>query len=385
MQSIKKPNLTNLKRTSKDGTSYITYIYRYVVKVSGRSIRKFITLGTSRDLNRTQVLGLYKQAQVIAWNEKLGLVQPEQTNKDEQQPILLCEVFDEWVAHEKNRSRTWLRDIHNLKHFVLFFGKEGDWKKNRVTSNCKIDLAKLSAKDINAFYDDQYEQGYKTETVSKRNNYLNPLYTWLTNEGILKDNYYARKGKLKEVGTDKTPYQVLTRDQAESIVANAPSSFLKTFWSIMLDTALSPIDALKLNKKNDLTVGTNNDGEKVSCIVTSRKKTGKFSAIAISWGLQQLGDDIWTLEGAKTEIDDSNDEFKKVCRKLGIKQEKGEKLSQYCFRHSLATHLVNQGWELDQVQRALGHTLGSKVTQGYIANQIANEVTKQQQVTKRTA
>jgi len=385
MQSIKKPNLANLKRKCTDGSSYITYVYRYVVKVSGESIRRFITLGTSRDLNRTQVLALYKQAQVIAWNEKLGLVQPKQENSNKQQPILLRDVFDEWVAHEKNRSRTWLRDIHNLKHFVLYFGNAEDWKSHRVTKKCKIDLAKLKTKDINAFYADQYKQGFKTETVAKRNNYLNPLYHWLTNEGILKDNYYARKGKLKEVGTDKTPYQVLTRDQAERIVAKAPNTLLKTLWSIMLDTALSPIDALKLNKKTDLTIGRNSNGDEVSCIVTSRKKTGKFSAIAISWELQKLGDDIWALEGGKSQIDDSNEAFQKVCQGLGIKQEKGEKLSQYCFRHSLATHLVNEGWELDQVQRALGHTLGSKVTQGYIANQIANEVTKQQQVTKRTA
>jgi len=100
-----------------------------------------------------------------------------------------------------------------------------------------------------------------------------------------------------------------------------------------------------------------------------------------------MGDDIWGLDtsDSRKKQNQTNKKFLAVCKKLGIKENKGENLSQYSFRHSLATHLINQGWPLDRVQRALGHTLGSKVTERYIANQVANELTQQQEATKRTA
>ncbi len=370
MRKINLPNLRNIVRSA----GYIDYRYRFTL--NGKRMQ--IPLGTSRECTVTQIKERYAQAQNKAFNLKHGL-DPIVLDvpSDEQQPILLRDIFDDWVAHEKNRSRTWLRDLFNIKPFVVFFGKESDWTKDkRIAKDCEIDLAALTSADINRFYADQYAQGNKTETVTKRHNYLNPLYTWLTNEKILKDNYYARKGKLKKPGSDKTPYQVLTRDQAELIVDNAPNEFTRTLWTIMIDTALSPVDARNLNKRKHLLNGIGDNGEIIPCIITNRAKTGKQSATPISDRIQALGDDIWGLGGSDKDQDNANVAFKKVCRKLGIKQNKGEKLSQYSFRHSLATHLISNGHSLDSVQRQLGHTLGSKVTQTYIANQIASEVSK---------
>lgn len=368
MKKIKLPNLQNKVRKG-----YIAYYYRFVLEGS----EKFIALGDSKSNTVTQIKLRYAQAQNKAFNLKHGL-EPVVLDapSDEQQPILLADVFDPWVAHEKNRSKTWIRDIYNLKHFIAFFGKESDWVNNRVSKDCKIDLAALTSSDINDFYANQYVQGYKTETVAKRHNYLNPLYTWLTDEKILKDNYYARKGKLKKPGEDKTPYQVLTRDQAELIVDNAPNDYTRILWTIMLDTALSPVDARNLNEKKHHINGIGDNGEVIPCIVTSRQKTGKYSAISISDRISSLGSLLWDLGGSKSDQDKANTKFAKVCEIVGIKQNKGEKLSQYSFRHSLATHLISNGHSLDSVQRQLGHTLGSKVTQTYIANQIASEVSK---------
>lgn len=369
MARIKLPNL---KCTKRNG--YLAYYFRYVLNGE----RKTIPLGSTRTSNNKQIRLRYTDAQNIAYNQQLGLVPATQVVEEGQQPVLLAEVFDDWVSHEKNRSKTWLRDLHNFKPFVLFFGQESDWHRTqkRVTKECKIDLAALTSKDINNFYNDQYKH-HSNQTVSHRNKYLNPLYTWLENEKILEDNYYKRKAKLKDPSDGKTPYQVLTRDQAVQIVENAPNDFCHVLWSIMLDTALSPIDAYSLERSKHLIYGGDDN---IPCIITARKKSGKTSAIAMSTELINLGDNLWNLEG---DYKKSNNHFVKVCNKLGIEQNPGEKLAQYSFRHSLATHLVNQGQPLDQVQRALGHTLGSKVTEGYLANTIANEVKQQQQATKK--
>ena len=372
MTKLHLPNLSIEKRNG-----YISYYYRYVHK--GKRFR--ISLGNTRVNTNTQIKARYKDAMNQAYNLIHGITIGQPVVEEGQKPVFLAEIFDDWVAHEKNRSKTWLRDLHNMKHFVLFFGQESDWNRSqkRVNKDCKIDLAALTSKDINNFYNDQYKH-HSNQTVSHRNKYLNPLYTWLENEKILEDNYYSRKAKLKDPSDGKVPYQVLTRDQAVQIVDNAPNDFCHVLWAIMLDTALSPVDAVNLNRSRDLIYGGDDN---IPCIVTTRKKSGKISAIAMSTELINLGDNVFNLEG---DYKKSNHQFTKVCKQLGIKQNPGEKLSQYSFRHSLATHLVNQGQPLDQVQRALGHTLGSKVTEGYLANQIANEVNQQKQATeKRTA
>ena len=377
---MNKINLPNLSAEEFNG--FLIYYFRYVVK--GK--RKRIALGSTRTLTNTQIKVNYQKAQIIANNEQLGFAPVIQEEPQGQQPVLLADIWDEFVAHNKNNYKSFVRDLTNLRSFVEFFGKDGDFYTKgkdvrKISKDCKIDLAALTHKDINNYFNDQYRK-VSNQTVHHRNTYLNQLYTWLENEKLLEDNYYKRKAKLKDAKEGKTHYQVLTREQAVSIVQNAPDEFHKVFWSIMLDTALAPVDALKLNRSKDLQLGGQDN---LPCIVTSRKKSGKISAIAMSTELIALGDLVWSIEGDKKVQDDSNKAFKKVCRKLGIKQNKGERLTQYCFRHSLATHLINQGWTLDQVQRALGHTLGSKVTEGYIANQIANEIKQQQQATERIA
>ena len=360
----------------------VTFYYRY----SLNGLRKYVKLGDTVYNNKTQIKERHAQAVNKVFNLKHGL-EPVVNQPENETPVsvLLVDVFDAWVRHEQGRSKTWLRDLHNMKHFVQYFGKDTDWvvSTKKLDPRCKIDLAKITSGDINAFYESQYEL-HSNETVTKRNNYLNPLYTYLENEGILKDNYYKRKAKLRSASDTRIPYQVLSRKQAESIVDNAPDQYCKVLWSIMLDTALSPVDARKLSRKKDLQYGGEN---KVPCIVTKRAKSGKVSAIVISQNLIQMGDDIWGLDtsDSRKKQNQTNKKFLAVCKELGIKENKGENLSQYSFRHSLATHLINQGWPLDRVQRALGHTLGSKVTERYIANQVANELTQQQEATKRTA
>lgn len=374
---IKLPNLE-----CKKGTNKAHYYYRYVVIENNKRKRIRIPLGSPNEVTNTIIRERYFRAQNVAYNHQNGItpVHTQTTESKGQQPVLLVDVFQDWVSHEnQGRKASWIKHLHNMKHFVIHFGQESDWnvQKKTVNKGCKIDLAKLTTKDINSFYASQYKL-HSNETVHKRNNYLQPLYQWLEAEKLLLDNYYSRKAKLRSPDETKIPFQVLTRKQAELIVDNAPCRFTKILWTIMLDTALAPIDARKLTKKNDFYKVVSDDGSVIDTIVTQRQKSKQLSAIAISERIKALGNSIWELGGTKTIQDDANESFKKVCRKLKIKQNKGERLSQYSFRHSLATHLISEGHSLDSVQRQLGHALGSKVTKTYIANQIASEITKTQ-------
>lgn len=370
----KLPNLYIKKRQG-----YESYYFRY--KINGIP-QPQIPLGNSKATPKAQVRARYYDAQNRAYNIRHGLepIQAEETKS--QRPILLTEIWNDWVIHEQNRSKGWSKGLHNIKHFVIFFGSESDWivKEKRPSKDCKLDLAELTTKDINNFYVDQYDQlingePIKNETVAKRHNYLNPLYTYLTNEKILLDNYYARKGKLKNPKDTSVPHQVLTREQAESIVDNAPNEYCHRLWSIMLDTAMAPKDARKLTYKDNYFLGKTSSGETYPCIITKRAKSGEISAMEMFPRLLALGENVWNLGGKKSDTDDANREFQKVVKKLGIEREEGKRLTQYCFRHSLATHLITDKlWSLDRVKRSLGHAIGSDVTERYIANQIGSDI-----------
>ena len=376
----RKINLPNLEN-NKHRNGHFTYYYRYTI---ANNKRQRVYLGNSIKNNVTIVKERYRAAISKIENLKYGLGPITEKIDEGQKPIYLVDIWADWISHESNRAKSWLRDLHNLKHFVIYFGNKSDWdvKFKKPTKSCRLNLAKLETKDINDFYKNQYALGNSNETVKKRHQYLNPLYTWLVNEKLLLDNYYERKMKLKDASDTRVHYQVLSRIQAELIVDNAPNDYCKTLWTIMLDTAMSPVDARNLSEEKHLVNGVDDNGEFVECLVTSRQKSGKHSAIPISDRIKALGHKIWNLDVGenKSRQDKANVKFKKLCAKLGIVQNDDEKLTQYSFRHSLATHLVNQGYKIDTVQRILGHTLGSSVTRGYLANEIASEVQRTKQV-----
>jgi len=356
--SLKLPNIQ--KDKTKQGT-----LYRYRIRLKGQPVQYFY-LGNDNIDTSQEIRQAYKDARKQASLLKLGIqpvTQVSNPGKPEVKQVLLKDVFPIYKDAKQHINKTFLTKIHNWKHFIEFFGKESDWLGDSVSNSCSIDLLKIDANGINAFYSNEYKKGIKASTVADRHKILNPFYTWLHDNEYIKKNYYLKKVELLKASSGKTPYQVLERHQAEKIVDNAPNDYCRYLWSIMLDTAMAPVDANKLDKAKDYKDGI---------IVTTRQKSGEYTGITMSKRLLSLGDAIYNLNGSKKARDNANKSFQETCKKLGIQKQEGRKLTQYCLRHSLATYLAECGLTKEQIQRSLGHC-NDETQKIYIRNQIKSE------------
>tara|TARA_R100001443_G_scaffold35589_8_gene49387 strand:+ start:2600 stop:3721 length:1122 start_codon:yes stop_codon:yes gene_type:complete len=349
MKYIHLKNLENVVLVGTNGKKYIKYNFRYMHQ--GRTKR--ISLGTELNSTTSDVKIRYKIAQTKALNLQLGFEVSVPGSRDQsprKEPVLLAKVFDKWVNINKNSSKSFLNHIHNMKHFVYFFGKESDWKNNRVTKGCKIDLAQLNANDIDEFYNDQIEKGFTKSTIQKRHNYLNPFYAWLKRNKYLEENYYLEKSKLKVKNDEKIEFQALDRKDIMKIINQVKNHNYKVLWTIMAYSGLSPIDASTLDKRKDIV-----HNGKFTCIVTKRTKTKVIAQIPILGDLDKLGDLIFNLDMTKKQRDNANKEFKRLAKANGIIAKEGYKISQYCLRHSLTTFLRPYLTD-NEIQLFMGHT-----------------------------
>ena len=251
----------------KKRNGYIAWYYRFQINKK----RKLVALGTSKEgLTRTQFKIRYNQAKNLEFNLRYGLDPSFTQAPVEEKPkeLWLKDVFPGFVSAFCNSTKTWMMHLHNFKHFVEFFGKEEDWislgnHKYEISKDCKIDINALNSEDIDAFYQDQYRQGKSASTVNCRHKYLNPFYEWLYRKEYISKNYYVLKNKLKKQGSDAQVHQVLEMSQVQQIIKLTKNHDHKVLWTIMAWTGLAPVDAAKLDRKND--VVTNGSFE---CIIT---------------------------------------------------------------------------------------------------------------------
>lgn len=333
MKKIDLPNLLNKVRKNKAG-SYIAYYYRFFLNKK----EQYISLGNSRKATVTQIKERYAVAQNKAFRLQHGLepevIQGSVPEDNSPKELWLKDVFPKFVNAFADKTKTFLRDLHNFKPFVVFFGDESDWQNGQIAESCKIDINKITASDIDDFYNDQYKQGFKTNTVNCRHKYLNPFYSWLTRNELIEKNIYENKTPLKSQGSDATPYQVLHQDDIKKIIASTDNPKHKILWTIVAWTGLSPVDAVNLNKATDVV-----SNGKFDCIITARQKTRVTAQVPILGDLAKLGDIAFTLDMTKKERDTANTDFINLAKKVGVIEKPGYKVSQYCLRHSLATFL----------------------------------------------
>ena len=312
-----------------------TYRMYYRFMLNGKIKRIFIG---DQDDNKTRIAFRYERAKNVHFNYKYGMQSvPNQVQpviQEKSKSLLFKDVLPGFINAYSGKTKTWLRDLHNLKHFVGYFGEMSHWSHNQVSDECKIDLSKIKATHIDEFYQDQYAKGFKTNTVNCRHKYLSQLYSWLVRTEKTKKNIYLNKSPLKAQGSDSKQYQVLHRDHISKIIGLAKDPDHKKLWTIMAWTGLAPIDAINLRKSRDVV----NNG-KFTCIITSRQKTKVIAQVPVLGDLAKLGDTAFDLDMTKKDMTNANLEFRRLAVQVGIVEKEGFIVSQYCLRHSLATFL----------------------------------------------
>ena len=335
-----------------------TYYYRYTL--NGR--RLMISLGCTKTItSKSQLLAKYNQVvdEVYATKKGYDISKPKI-----HKPVYLGEVLTRYKTQVVHKAKTFHSYFYEFKTFVVYFGSESDWDTaNRtINPNCKIDITKITTKDLNDYYKSQIDAGKSDSTIQKRKNYLAPFYRWLVGEEYLERDHHSYINSTK---TNKKAFEFKALDYAiiRQVIDNAPNQFCKLLWSIMAYTGLDCGDALTLDKDKDVLVI---DG--LPHIITKRSKSKIMARIPIFPPLQKLGDSIYNIfqkGNLSSHVNKSNKAWKKTLIKLGVDiSNKKVKTTQKSIRHSFITYLESKGVSDEKIALYVGHS-NTKIQKRY--------------------
>jgi integrase/recombinase XerD len=228
--------------------------------------------------------------------------------------------------------------------------------------------SEIATSEIRMFLMSEESHGNKTTTIATKIAILRSYFGWLSNEE------YIIKDPTKRIVRPNLPPSIpkyLTHDELEAL----------------RDAATSPIDELLVETlySSGLRVSelASLDWEDVSFpekrVTVREGKGGKSRTVPLSTRATRLlskckedrrDDKTWVFMSRQRNRM-SKETVERRIRTLGAKAGIEKKVTPHRLRHSLATHLLEAGMPIDQIQQILGHS-SLDTTQIYARTQMQN-------------
>ncbi|MBD0830526.1 tyrosine-type recombinase/integrase [Aestuariibaculum sediminum] len=276
--------------------------------------------------------------------------------------------FTDYLLLEKNYSaltvKAYKADVHTFLDFV--------------TRNYQLnDIEQTNYGEIRAWIVELVGKGLSNRSINRKISSLNTYYKFLLRTETIKINPLAKHKALKTKKKIQIPFseneiaQVLNHFVDEN---NFESVRDKLIIEMFYSTGIRRIELVELKlanldfKNKTLKVLGKRNKERLLPLLNSVMETlGKYMILRKTLDYIENDDYLFlTKKGAK--IYETlvyriiNDYFSKASSKV--------KKSPHILRHSFATHLLNQGADLNAVKELLGHT-SLAATQVYTHNSIA--------------
>lgn len=235
--------------------------------------------------------------------------------------------------------------INHVKNYASFFGKSPD---------------KLSTDEIKKYLHYLISE----KKVSK--SYVNSVYSALK---FFYETTLKRQWDMREIPRVKKPKKlpvILSKDEVKSIFSATNNVKYKTIFMTIYSAGLRVSEAANLkvediDSKNMQIRVRQGKGNKDRYTILSKKN---LNALRLYYKYNGINDE-WLFPGYPKSKPISTRSiqkvFKKTINKAGIKK----KATVHTLRHCFATHLLEQGTGIYQIQRLLGHT-NAKTTSVYI-------------------
>ncbi len=277
-------------------------------------------------------------------------------------------AFTDYLLLEKNYSKLTVKAYQtDLESFQKFISEEYN----------SASIKNVNYPQIRTWIVNLVETGLTNRSINRKISSLNTYYKFLLKVGDVKQNPLAKHKALKTSKKVQIPF---SEQEIETVLdaLNFDTSFeglrdklvIELFYSTgirrieLVELKLSSID---LNRKTVKVLGKRNK-ERIVPLLTSVKETierylKERNSLPIIKDASHL---LLTKKGVK--IYETlvyriiNDYFSQASTKV--------KKSPHILRHSFATHLLNQGADLNAVKELLGHT-SLAATQVYTHNSIA--------------
>ncbi|NUN23477.1 MAG: tyrosine recombinase XerC [Candidatus Jettenia caeni] len=250
------------------------------------------------------------------------------------------------IEHDKNFSLQTLRAYQNdLNQYLSFLRNE----------RC-CDLGNVSRLLLRKFLAFLKEQGYSKATIARKLVSIRSLHKYLCREGILEFNPVENirtpklERKLPEFMSVNDTEVLLNQPDLHSSLSIRDSAMMETLYSTGIRVSeLVGIDVADVNFLEGV-VKVKGKGKKERLL-----PIGNYALNAIRLYLDKRGSDNQALflnkRGGRLTDRSVARALEKYIKKAGL----SSKISPHTFRHSFATHLLDQGADLRFVQELLGH------------------------------
>lgn len=245
--------------------------------------------------------------------------------------------IDKAVAIECNRRRYSQRTIQSYLFCI-----------NKFLKWCGKDIGKISKKDVRLFLEELSDKGKAGSTLNVYHMSLRFLFTQVLDKKMWIDIRYSKT-------PEKLP-EVLSKEEVRRIfecIKNPKHSFMIM---LMYSAGLRVSELLDLKAKDlelDKKYGwvRQGKGRKDRLFILSKKLIPVLKRMI---ELQELKENDLIFKSnrdKKYSARTIQEIIKKACKKAGIKRN----IHPHTLRHSFATHLIENGYDVTKVQVLLGH------------------------------
>lgn len=279
-------------------------------------------------------------------------------------------IFKSYLEGERGCAKNTLKSYENdLKKFNDF-----------LTRNLEKDIANAEKMDVQKYIDHLYDMNYSSATVSRNISTLKTYYRCMRSDGLLLHNP-CEKIKTFKV-TKNLPDTLSVKEMIELIESVKPEIPYGLRDRAMLELLYS--SGIRVSELSDLDIG---DIDFKNGILRAKGKGGKKRLVPIG----ETAMDVlhWYINSARRALENERSGFIlflnsrgarisrqsiwKIIKRQALVTGLFSKVTPHTFRHSFATHLLENGADLRYVQEMLGH---SSISTTQIYTNISREYLK---------
>ena len=243
------------------------------------------------------------------------------------------------VLNLRGRSET---TIENYERFLKHFIAELD-----------MEVEDIEVRDIRRFLmKEQKERGNTKSTISTKVSIIKSFFSWLDDERLIEINPASRIEKPKVKNTKR---KYLTKEEIEEVREVIEKLIDRTLFEVLYSSGIRVSEAVALNWNNI------NFNDKKLRVINGKGGKNRIAPLSIK-AIMLLKQYRESRNDASEWVFQSNfkqrmskESIERHMRLLGEEADLESRLTPHRLRHSLATHVLNNGAPISVVSEILGH------------------------------
>lgn len=212
----------------------------------------------------------------------------------------------------------------------------------------------ITANDIRVYlYNAQESRGLSNRTLDSRRTAIHAFFEWAANEGYIGKNPCRAIKNIKYERVEKKPLTDMEleriRQVCETVREKAMIEFLYSTGARVTEACAVKKQDVDFQNGEVIVLGKGNKHRKVYLNARSKLLLGQY--------LASRNDDSEYLFVSERKPHNvlKKEAIERIIRLIGERAELDRPLTPHLFRHTLATHLLQRGTPITEVQKILGH------------------------------